>query len=440
MSWGHETWLGSTQRDGPATIRGASGLTLAEYVKERPEILGAWARLLFGNDVPIFTKLLRTRFPPFVHMGFSSAIDRDELATMLRREQELLRRLYAALTIEDESAFARFERVYTAWAIEQALRGWTQNARPELEAFVHALEPFLRAGARANAAELLTDLRENRARFVARLNVANLLEELDNMLLSEAGVAHAIFGLSHQTHPIDQSRAALSKLIASLRERASHGDTDRDLESAAACVDLASLRALNAAAPKSEAWMPIRSGGRLVLVEPQQTSNTTLSFADFYTPFTYKERFSFRKGDPLLGVSDDAIDAYVASLDLGASSFDRIRRRPIEIAAGARASRAKLYRLVDEPETFPFFTAYRVDLRGAPAHFEAVLPRGAFQQIVVLSGNVTLEHEGATFELAATGSAFLPATMSRRYALSSRRSARILLTSVPVPHGNDPSG
>lgn len=445
MSWGHETWLASTQSDGVAPIKGSTE-TLATLVRSRPEILGRWTRVMFGDDVPIFTKLLRTRFPPFVHMGFVRAVTTDELLTLLGREQLLLRKLFARLVLADHAAFDRFQKVYAGWAIEQSVRGYRLAGKARHTAFVRAMEAFvLPSTTREELATLLAELRDNRRDFVALLNVADLREELDSMLLSEAGIAHAIFGLSHQTHPIDRAHPTLQRLFGRLRERAKQGDaTEDDLLRIVSESDLAAVRALNVDAPKSEAWMPIvfGKGKELVLVEPQQTSNTTLSFADFYTPFAWKEQLRFRKGDPITGTSDESIAKYIAQLKLGASTIDSIRRTPTPMDAGPTARAAKLFELVDEPHLFPFFTAHRVDLAGTrsrAASFAAALPDGGFHQLVVLAGAVTIEHENEAFSIDAGQAAFLPGSMSPKYALTSQGRARVLVTSAPVPRGNDPA-
>lgn len=84
-------------------------------------------------------------------------------------------------------------------AVDQSLKRWRDPGRDK--PFLAALAPFLRLGAPADMPHLMESLRENRARIVEALNEVDLTREIGNLLLSEAGIAHAIFGLSHQTHP-----------------------------------------------------------------------------------------------------------------------------------------------------------------------------------------------------------------------------------------------
>src|SRR5216110_2559868 len=102
--WGSELWLNSTHPAASAQVRDTPA-TLAELVAADPSLLGKWARRLFGDELPIFTKLLRADFPPFVHVGFRHAVDRCTLLGWLAREQALLRKLYGALDVGTRGAF-----------------------------------------------------------------------------------------------------------------------------------------------------------------------------------------------------------------------------------------------------------------------------------------------------------------------------------------------
>src|SRR5207302_5036442 len=132
--WGAELWLNSTYPSASASVRsagatadpaaGAPTTTLAELVAAEPALLGDWARRLFGDELPIFTKLLRADFPPFVHVGFRRAIDRHTLLGWLAREQALLRKLFGALDVGTRAAFDEFQRIYSTWATAQAQARW----------------------------------------------------------------------------------------------------------------------------------------------------------------------------------------------------------------------------------------------------------------------------------------------------------------------------
>jgi|GEM_PF-2323752 len=436
MSWGSETWLNGTQPEGPAAISGEKGLSLAELLRERPEALGRWARLLFGDELPVFTKFLRTRFPPFVHAGFCRSMDRRAFLLNLRREQASLRGLYKALNVEDEGAFKEFQEAYERWAIAEALGRWAFEEPAPGEALISAVRPLVRREPAFDCPSWLAEVKENRALIVASLNEMDLEKESGNLLLMAAGLPHAIFGLSHQTHPLDHARGELQALFVRLRRLALAGASDDYLGDAARAADLEGLRVLNTGPPKNEAWFPVRMGGDMVLVEPQQTSNVTYSFADFYTPFAWKNGLRFRKGDPAEGLTDADLEAFTKELDFAAAPADGLRRRPKRVEAPADSFGAEVLVLVDEPETWPFFTAREVRLsgsRGKPARCPAPSPRGTFAQVVVLEGTLGIEGGFDPVHVDRSRPVFIPATLEGAWAFVSEGQARALLFSVPVP-------
>jgi hypothetical protein len=425
MSWGSETWLNGTQGEGPASISGEKGLTLAELLREHPEALGRWARLLFGDDLPIFTKFLRTRFPPVVHAGFCRSVDRGAFLLNLAREQSLLRRLYAALSIADERAFKDFQEAYERWAIAEALGRWASREPAPGEAFSASVRAFVRR-------EVAFDL----PGWLAEIKEIDLEEESGNLLLMAAGLPHAIFGLSHQTHPLDHSRGALQALFARLRRLALAGASEECLADTARDADLRGLRTLNTGPPKNEAWLPLRMDGKMVLVEPQQTSNVTYSFADFYTPFAWKGGLSFRKGNPVEGLTDADLEAFTQELDFASTPVDNLRRRPRRLGTRTNTVGAEVFALVDEPDTWPFFTAWEVRIsgsRGRSARWSAPSSRGAFAQFVAVDGMLRAEGAFDPIHVDPSRPVFVPATLEGPWSLVSEGKARVLLFGVPTP-------
>jgi mannose-6-phosphate isomerase class I len=423
-SWGRELWLNGTRPEAPARIDGDG--TLGERLRAQPELLGDWTRRLHGDELPIFTKFIDADFPPYVHMGFARAVTRDELLQMLAREQDQLRALFVRLRIESRAAADELTRVYGAWATAQALAQWRRDDGAEV-----ADELARVAGNPAHASQFrqhLGELRANRAAFVALLNEIDLRREAGNILLSPAGMIHAIFGLSHQTHPLDGARHELGRIGVELRRRAQAGAPEAELVALADAADLPSLRAANAAPPKNEAWLPLVRGDHLTLVEPQQTSDTTYSLADFYTPFVWDgARLRFRKGDPTAGLDEATLSRYVAGLDLSATRLDDLRRAPVPLRS---VEGAALHVIVDDPAAWPFFTAHRLDLDGAG--FSGDRAPGTFQQLVVLEGECELVGGGARLRLSPSAPAFVPATLEGGWQISGH--ARVLVLSVPGPH------
>ncbi|HZS39244.1 MAG TPA: hypothetical protein VFF06_20575 [Polyangia bacterium] len=433
--WGSESWLNSTRPEAPAAVAG--GATLAELLASRPALLGEWSRRLYGDDLPIFTKLIETDFPPLVHVGFRKPIDRTTLLGWLAREQALLRQLHGALAIATRASFDEFSAVYSLWATTQAGARWLAD---DAATIAERLRPFLKRGAGARLVEWMGALRQNRAQLVDALNELDLRREEGNLLLTGAGTVHAIFGQSLKTHPLDRTRPALESLLRRLRRMAAAGVSDDELRALADAEGLASLREANLAAPKNEAWLPVTLDGKPALVEPQQTSDTTYALADFYTPFVWDERVRFRKGHAAHGLCSGELLGYLEGIDRSVTSIEQIRRAPVPIStsyAGARLSR-----LVDEPNTWPFFTAYSLELdgrAGAPARFRGDHAPGVFQQLVVLRGEVAIaDAHGARATIGARASGFIPATLDGGYELSASGAASLLVFSVPSPHGATP--
>jgi hypothetical protein len=278
----------------------------------------------------------------------------------------------------------------------------------------------------------LGQLRRNRAEIVDALNEIDLRREDGNLLLTNAGLVHAIFGLSHQTHPLDHSRAILENVLAKMRRLARAGRSDDELRAIVDGKALAAARARNVAPPKNEAWLPISLSGQLALVEPQQTSDTTYSLADFYTPFVWDgERARFRKGDPAFGLRSVDVARQLDTVDLSATSLDAIRCKPEPIA---ESNDARLSRLIDAPERWPFFTVHRLELDGG-ANWRGDHAPGVFQQLVVVQGDVELSTNGGSVRLGPEASAFIPATMRGGYRLTSDGGSTVLAFAVPGPRG-----
>jgi len=430
-AWGWELWLTATRPPGEAFVAGTAQ-SLASVVEKHPEVLGRWARQLFGDAMPIFAKLIHTNFPGRVHMGFRRSVERSELLAWLDAEQALLRQLLGALRLPNQERFAAYESRYAAWASEQALAGWGRDDDAVVAA---ALGEYVDDGFALRP--WLGKVRDNRRRIADSLNEVDLAAESGNLLLMGAGTVHAIFGLSHQTHPKDRSRKGLETLFGSLAQRAAAGATDEELSRVIDDAGLEALRSGNTAPPKNEAWLPTTVGGESVLVEPQQTSDTTYSLADFYTPLVWSDgQVGFRKGDPKGGVSRERLAQVLEDVDLGATSVASMRRSPTPVPGGATGA-ARLFRLVDEPAAWPFFTAYQLELHGRA---EVASPPGVFQQLVVTRGEVELgDGEGPIGTLSPHTPAFVPARFGGRYCLTAREPSTVLVFGVPGARGGAPT-
>ncbi len=420
-AWGEELWLNSTWGESPAGVAG--GGTLAQVLRRQPRLLGAWSRRLFGDGLPVFAKILRTDFPPLAHIGFNSLVRPQEFLGWLCREVALLSALRRSLRAPDERAFRRFTKTYEAWATERALDGW--QAAPERDRkFAAALGRFSKIE-RRELLQLCEDLRRNRQRIVGVLNLVDLRRESGNLLMIKAGLIHALFGLSLQFHPQDATLVALQDFILSARGRGR----------AAQKLRLARQRQEGAFAPKSEVWMPLPFERQLRLAEVQQSSDCTFSVADFFTPFIWERGARFRKGHPALGTSDASFRRLLGGLDFSVTSLASLRCRPQPSEPGPQAKSCRLWRLLDRPAVWPFFTVQVLDLAGtATAAARWVAPLApAFQHVIVLSGKARIEYPGGTCRISAKAPAFVPARPAADWAISAGEPASLLLVSVPGP-------
>jgi hypothetical protein len=426
-AWGSELWLTSTRPEGTASVLGARS-NFAALVREHPDVLGAWSHRIFGEEMPIFAKFIHTNFPSRVHIGFRKPVEREEMLSWLVAEQASLRELFAALRPSDESGFTTYQALYSAWATRQALAAWRLE---DEERTTEELGPFFAVS--FDLRGWLKQVRANRAKIVETLNDVDLEAESGNLLLTAAGVIHGIFGLSLQTHPQDHSRAPLERLYERLGGSVAAGAHDDVLTREIAAAKLGDARALNSAPPKNEAWFPAVLDGLRVLLEPQQTSDTTYSLADFYTPLTFTGgEVRFRKGHKASGLTREELAGYLAGMEFGVTPLESIRRAPKAVPGGARPG-GELFTLVDEPTTWPFFTAYQLELTGTVT---AMPPPGVFQQLVVTRGRADLgDAAGVVGELTSRTPGFIPASVSGPYTLTAKEPTSLFLFSVPGARG-----
>jgi hypothetical protein len=436
MSWGGETWLNSTWPGKAAAVKGLDA-TFRQWLRRNPSALGSWSRALFGNDLPFFTKVLRTRFPPLVHLGFSRTVEARTFLAWLNREQDLLRRFFDALCPSGPESFRRFQDAYEDWAVVQSLKKWRLTETDGHRRLVRSFAPFLRDPSDPRVSGILAQLRDNRARIVSVLNEINLSREHGRLLLSPAGTVHSIFGLSLQVHPSDP---ALGRLRTILRDGAQTPDRTKavrrlSLSRGRPTVSTAGPR------PKSEAWMPMELNGRTVLVETQQTSDTTYSLADFYTPFVWRNGMAFRKGDRRLGIRSKRFHDISKHIDFQRSLISSARLTPQRVETIPRAVGVRSTRLVDHPLTWPFFTTYKLTFQGTPrrpASWNLHAEPDRFQSLVVIRGRAEIQGAGAAFRLPRWSAVFVPASRET-YALRSSGETEVLVFRLPRPQSRRPT-
>ncbi|KAA3605147.1 MAG: hypothetical protein DWQ01_21390 [Planctomycetota bacterium] len=448
-----EAWLTSTQEGGQVTFLDQPQTTLAEAIDKHPESLGAWSRLLFGEGLPIFNKFLCSRFPAKVHMGFRpqslQAYEGQDFKAVFRswleQEQQWIGRYRQFLVdggIRDQAGFHRCRAVYENWAEEKAAIAWAADPNDDVlvDRLLALLSPAPPKTGENGLWHCVENLRANRERLIATLNEVDLKDESGNLLLSHAGMAHAIFGLSHQTHPLDQARPVLQELWRHILDSAKSGATAEALQALAekSLPELQRSRERNLGPPKNEAWLPFSYGDQILIAEPQQTSNTTFSFMDIYTPLVFQEgRVVFRKGDPESGTSTEQLQAFVDCLDFEAQPVEAFRCRPQILD---RRQHSSLSKLIDDPIRWPYFSAWTLDLQGTQAQsavWTAEVPQGSFLQLVPLQGEAELRYGDWRGCIAPERPAFLPATLTSDWSLETEQRHRCLLVGVPTPQGGE---
>jgi len=370
--WFNSSVIKNGRDDTPSLFRDTGiiiGLTRLPEVKLR-EVLEAAPELVSAQgykNKPFFVKLLNTRFPNKVYMGFNSNIEgngKEEFKQLAAKERENMVALKDALKADmTENEWNEYLEVYEQWAREQSVTNWTlDNDAATISEFAKYVKP-----ADQTVRQLFDEIKATRANMVGYLNVIDLSEDLEKLkdgavILSPTGYPHGIFGLSLQSHPREGGKEY----------------------------------------PKNEAWyvkMVKDADGKdsAILVEIQQTSNVTYSFADFFTPIVAEKskdsnymELSMRKKD-----SPGKIKEYIeTTLDQESTVNDDFIRTPVP-AANVQAVNAGLDVLIKGTSKVwrrPFFEVYRGTFNGGRANPASLKPaaRQFVQDVIVLEGSVTI--------------------------------------------------
>ncbi|MFH1878404.1 MAG: hypothetical protein ABH883_06330 [Candidatus Omnitrophota bacterium] len=404
-----ESWLNSTVvKDGkpnnPADIKDTAcagnlnfePMTLGELIDINPAVIGNG-----HTKKPFFVKSLSTRFEPKAHMGFSKKIDKEEFISWLIQEKQYMEELKNALRDNLTPAeFERYLKLYEGWVNFQSFNKWgVESDSPQAIIYVAPIgREYFKPG--IDAEELFNRIAKLRARIVGVFN--EIPFEDGKVILSPAGYPHAIFGLSHQTHPTEVFT------------------NDKGMTEY----------------PKNEAWVVVGVKGEdgkehKILIEPQQTSNNTYSFADFYTPVVWDPKAN--KPKMRKDVTADDIRGFVEKglkTDIVTKPEDFIRNPKILFSAGAK--NAKLESLIDETSKVwqkAYFVVERAVLDGAPdKKASIIMPRmtDSFHELMVAKGTVTIKMENRTdMTITAGTTLFMPAGL-KGYTIESGEKAEVL--------------
>ncbi|MFH1996704.1 MAG: hypothetical protein ABIJ27_06870, partial [Candidatus Omnitrophota bacterium] len=260
-----ENWVDPTEPKGddkavfariPNTaVTGSDGtlpdITFKEQLEKHPEMLGQGLGL---TQKRTFAKILSTRFAPFVYMGFKKKIEAqggvEAFKAALKADRGIMAEIKDNMRddLSAEEFYQLFEEVfkpqYEAWVNKESAHDWTGVALlPDFSDIMksgYALEARLRR---------LCQIRDEIASYLHKIELKDGM-----VILSPVGFPHGIFGLSLQTHPMPAENA-------------------------------------NA---KNEAWIVKEVTGadgrkHIVLIEPQQMSDVTISFWDSATPLKVED-------------------------------------------------------------------------------------------------------------------------------------------------------
>ena len=408
-----ELWFNSTQKDGLSympvdialnNIKLNLYITLEEFLEYHPQALGMHPAKLF------FTKFLCTRFEDKVHMGFNSKIQAakatEEFIKLLKEDRRLAWRLKYAI-IDTKEAFDRFKRDYEEWTTEQAKKQW--------QAVNHPIKTkgWLKEG--EDVKSILEEIRAVRAEIVSFLNEIKLVP--GQVIISPVGYPHAIFGLSHQTHPLKGTEA------------------------------------------KNEAWIiitvknPQTNKDELILVEPQQTSNTTYSFADFYTPIEYKDgavnmrknlnkNKDARTNEEILQGEYDTIEGFVKGglKSEGTLADDFILQPRIMSKSNNTTEEALIEGIHKDLWPQEYFRVHKITLYGRKdtlASFRVSPISGISHELLLIKGSLTLKIPGQDnitlgFGKGSYQSVFIPADFKQNYTISSDTHTEVLKLFKPL--------
>jgi hypothetical protein len=335
------------------------------------------------------------------------------------------------IEVRTEKAFLRFREVWEAWCLSASDTSWEGVGGSEDTALMGFRADLLAGEARQEELQgTLAALRENRAGLIGSLNRIDLAAEAGRLLLVPAGTLHAIAGMSLQLHPPDPGRSLLSD---SLRDA-----VRLDPEGARSLAgDLAELRGEAWRGSKEEAWIPIPAGGETLIVEVQQSSDSTLSVADFHTPFEWRDGgMVFRKGRPAGGIADDDLERSVEMADLEPRSVSRYRQVPSPLPAPPGSTGARLEVLLDDPAVCPYFRVHRLTLRGSrrqPARWVSGRAPAAFLQLAATEGSAELRDGARRGPRIAPGApVFLPGSCRDPLSVEAREPTVLLIAEPPL--------
>jgi len=380
-AWNNMTIKSKRNPDADAVILGTAiigknGMVLAPDVTLR-ELVNIAPEVFLGKGhkrKPFFEKSLSTRFADKMHGGFNEKIlevGAKTYTNWLIEERENVEKLLTLLR-EDltKAEFDDYRALYEEWVKLQAENRWElEFVSEKVYNLVEKIQNYLKDD--ISSMTVFSDIAKRRAKIVSVLNEIKLEDGM--VVLCPTGRMHEIFGLSHQTHPIKAQRNNEGKMEY----------------------------------PKNEAWIVKevidagrKKSGYKILIEPQQTSDTTFSVADFFTPIVWDSK----KNAPKMrkDSTPENIKYYVeAGLKFEVTNPADVVLKPKDITPAEGVHNARLESLINETSSVwptKYFVAEKITLNGKGAEDGASIEMNAIvshaHDLLVIEGTVTIKSDG----------------------------------------------
>ena len=295
-----------------------------------------------------FFKVLTTRFPKKAHVGFNSVyFQKQHFIDLIKQERDLVRALLSLLQNgpcgNNRSIFENFREQYIKWNINK-------NDFP--------MAQFIQTNNLSEVNNLLKHLEDTRSQLISFTHAVNFENTKDHIILVPTGTIHSIMGLSLQSHPKQN-----------LPYKNKH--------------------------TKNEAWiyLPVydHHGSEVdwFILEIQELSNDTYSYADFFASFEWKDgRPQTRK--PLL--DDNEIEEIIADGLLFEPKPQEAYIKKSEVILEKNGIVLKRY--IDDKALWPFFSIYeitcnesgKIDTPLLDSHHDLFVAQGSIEIMVITTG------------------------------------------------------
>ncbi len=321
-----------------------------------------------------FFKILKTRFARQAHLGFNPNFQKQLFIDLIKNERDLIQRLLLILQdseyANDKQHFESFRNNYIEWAMNNHNDFFLKEAN-----------------------DIAINLKSIRKKLMSMTHKLDFEELRDHIMLVPTGTIHSIRGLSLQSHPKEN-----------MPDKNKH--------------------------TKNEAWIYLPnynsngSDSDWALLEVQEISNDTYSYADFYATFEWKDgRPQTRK--PLL--NDNELEEIIAD---GLYFEPKPRESYIKRAEIIfEKNGITLRRYIDDATLWPFFSVYEIFCHESGT-FEMPFSKSTYD-LFVANGSVEITATDKSYFLKAGESCIVHESFGK-YSIESAQDTRIFVIGKPV--------